>query len=46
MHNNSSYTFARKDAQTLTAANLEAARDLLKTTGTDVSRIVTKSILP
>jgi hypothetical protein len=46
MDNNSSYTFARKDAQTLTAANLEAARDLLKTTGTDVSRIVTKSILP
>jgi hypothetical protein len=44
MNNDSSYTFARTDAQTLTSANLDAARDLLKTTGTDVTRIVTKPI--
>lgn len=45
MNNDSSYTFNRTDAQTLTSANLDAAKELLKTTGTDVSRIVTKAVL-
>lgn len=44
MDNNSSYTFNRTDAQTLTSTNLDAAKELLKTTGTDVSRIVTKAM--
>jgi hypothetical protein len=41
MNNDSSYTFARTDGQTLGTTSLEAARKLLGTTGTDISKIVT-----
>jgi hypothetical protein len=41
MNNDSSYTFNRVDGQTLGSSSLEAARKLLGTTGTDISKIVT-----
>ncbi len=43
MDNNSSYTFARTDGQTLSGANLQAAHDLLGTTGTDTGLVVPRN---
>lgn len=43
MNNDSSYSFNRQDAAQITMKNLEAAKELLKTTGTDTSRIILRS---
>ena len=43
MNNDSSYTFMREDLQHLSGRSLEAAGDLLKMNGTDMSRIVIRN---
>jgi hypothetical protein len=45
MDNNSSYTFQRKDGSVSPAKSVDAARDLLKMTGTDTSKIRTRDVL-